>query len=488
MNATDLATFFTNNQIDLTNETILVAVSAGPDSMALLSLLLELKQQTEKIKQDKKAQQNKQTDNQSAFKIIAAHVDHCLRDDSLEESELLQSFAKSNDFELVETKWLPELHPKTGVEAAAREFRYDFFARVAQENNANYLLTAHHGDDLLENILIKLVRSGNVAEMNSLKPIRLWHDKLLLRPLLGFQKAELESYCLGNNIPFIIDTTNQEDFTIRNRMRNHVVPLLKQENDQITKNADKFSQQLNEQNQVLNELSQASVELEPLLSCKAWRGELAGLARFSQETMVSIIQQDFSRLFNKTVEQTPEFKAFDFEKNNALDLNLGLQLVTYQKYFYLLDKSLFADVVGSTTAEIANKQTEVELNKVFDYQQRLFVISDNAELANTSSFANQLVLPNGTFFADQTNKFFVGPINSETKLKLANGQSQLPKKKFAEAGIPSALRPYLLAIYNSKLASNNSPIYLEKTYQNQAFSSEYQKYYVFELLKNTKEK
>ncbi len=481
MNVADLENFFTNNQTDLTNETIVVAVSAGPDSMALLSLLLELKQKTKEIKQDKKAQQNKQTDNQSAFKIIAAHVDHCLRDDSQQESELLQSFAKSNDFELVETKWLPELHPKTGVEAAAREFRYNFFARVAKENNANYLLTAHHGDDLLENILIKLIRSGNVAEMNSLKPIRLWHDKLLLRPLLGFQKAKLESYCLGNNIPFIIDATNQEDFTIRNRMRNHVVPLLKQENAQITKNADKFSQQLNEQDQVLNELSQASVELEPLVGFKAWRGELAALARFSQETMVSIVQQDFNRLFNKTVEQTPEFKAFDFEKNNALDLNLGLQLVTYQKYFYLLDKSLFAE-------EIANKQTEVELNKVFDYQQRLFVISDNAELANTSSFANQLVLPNGTFFADQTNKFFVGPINSETKLKLANGQSQLPKKKFAEAGIPSALRPYLLAIYNSKLASNNSPIYLEKTYQNQAFSSEYQKYYVFELLKNTKEK
>lgn len=481
MNVADLENFFTNNQTDLTNETIVVAVSAGPDSMALLSLLLELKQKTKEIKQDKKAQQNKQTDNQSAFKIIAAHVDHCLRDDSQQESELLQSFAKSNDFELVETKWLPELHPKTGVEAAAREFRYNFFARVAKENNANYLLTAHHGDDLLENILIKLIRSGNVAEMNSLKPIRLWHDKLLLRPLLGFQKAKLESYCLGNNIPFIIDATNQEDFTIRNRMRNHVVPLLKQENAQITKNADKFSQQLNEQDQVLNELSQASVELEPLVGFKAWRGELAALARFSQETMVSIVQQDFNRLFNKTVEQTPEFKAFDFEKNNALDLNLGLQLVTYQKYFYLLDKSLFAE-------EIANKQTEVELNKVFDYQQRLFVISDNAELANTSSFANQLVLPNGTFFADKTNKFFVGPINSETKLKLANGQSQLPKKKFAEAGIPSALRPYLLAIYNSKLASNNSPIYLEKTYQNQAFSSEYQKYYVFELLKNTKEK
>ena len=481
MNVADLENFFTNNQTDLTNETIVVAVSAGPDSMALLSLLLELKQKTKEIKQDKKAQQNKQTDNQSAFKIIAAHVDHCLRDDSQQESELLQSFAKSNDFELVETKWLPELHPKTGVEAAAREFRYNFFARVAKENNANYLLTAHHGDDLLENILIKLIRSGNVAEMNSLKPIRLWHDKLLLRPLLGFQKAKLESYCLGNNIPFIIDATNQEDFTIRNRMRNHVVPLLKQENAQITKNADKFSQQLNEQDQVLNELSQASVELEPLVGFKAWRGELAALARFSQETMVSIVQQDFNRLFNKTVEQTPEFKAFDFEKNNALDLNLGLQLVTYQKYFYLLDKSLFAE-------EIANKQTEVELNKVFDYQQRLFVISDNAELANTSSFANQLVLPNGTFFADQTNKFFVGPINSETKLKLANGQSQLPKKKFAEAGIPSALRPYLLAIYNLNLASNNSPIYLEKTYQNQAFSSEYQKYYVFELLKNTKEK
>ena len=481
MNVADLENFFTNNQTDLTNETIVVAVSAGPDSMALLSLLLELKQKTKEIKQDKKAQQNKQTDNQAAFKIIAAHVDHCLRDDSQQESELLQSFAKSNDFELVETKWLPELHPKTGVEAAAREFRYNFFARVAKENNANYLLTAHHGDDLLENILIKLIRSGNVAEMNSLKPIRLWHDKLLLRPLLGFQKAKLESYCLGNNIPFIIDATNQEDFTIRNRMRNHVVPLLKQENAQITKNADKFSQQLNEQDQVLNELSQASVELEPLVGFKAWRGELAALARFSQETMVSIVQQDFNRLFNKTVEQTPEFKAFDFEKNNALDLNLGLQLVTYQKYFYLLDKSLFAE-------EIANKQTEVELNKVFDYQQRLFVISDNAELANTSSFANQLVLPNGTFFADKTNKFFVGPINSETKLKLANGQSQLPKKKFAEAGIPSALRPYLLAIYNLNLASNNSPIYLEKTYQNQAFSSEYQKYYVFELLKNTKEK
>ena len=186
--------FFNEKQIDLENKKLLVAASGGPDSMALLDMLKDL--------------QKKQK-----FELIAAHFNHQSRSDSEEETRILKDYCQKNEIPLFVAKWAKNEQPKSGIEAAAREVRYNFLTKIAKNETADYLLTAHHGDDLIENILLKFIRSGNPEEMNSLQAVGVMHGVTLLRPLLSSSKQEILAYDKERGISFIVDSTNKEDDT-----------------------------------------------------------------------------------------------------------------------------------------------------------------------------------------------------------------------------------------------------------------------------------
>jgi tRNA(Ile)-lysidine synthetase, N-terminal domain len=127
---------------------VLIAVSGGVDSMALLTIVSRLL-------------------NKNDFGVI--NVDHDLRPESAAEVEFLRNYCEQHGFKFYTTKW--QDHPKEdiGMEAAGRKFRYDFFAKIMKQDNYDTLLTAHHANDLSENILMKMIRSGNIYEVTSLK-------------------------------------------------------------------------------------------------------------------------------------------------------------------------------------------------------------------------------------------------------------------------------------------------------------------------------
>ena len=104
---TKFTNFFTENKIEIKNKKVLLAASGGPDSVALLHMLVNFLPDPSE-------------------QLIVAHLDHCLRSDSYLESELLNKLAVTFDIKLVEKKWPNELHPQTGIEAKAREYRYTF--------------------------------------------------------------------------------------------------------------------------------------------------------------------------------------------------------------------------------------------------------------------------------------------------------------------------------------------------------------------------
>ena len=210
--------FFDKNYLPLVGKRLVIATSGGPDSVALVDMLYKLK-------------------HEYNFEIIVAHFDHKLRKDSSEETNLLKKYCLRRNLSFENGIWMREENLTSGVEAAAREARYDFLVKTVHKFQGDYLLTAHHGDDLLENILLKFIRSGNPNEMNSLKAIGEREGIPLLRPLLGFSKQELLKYDRIHGLDFIEDETNNEDETMRNRLRHHVVPLLKEENPNLLHNA-----------------------------------------------------------------------------------------------------------------------------------------------------------------------------------------------------------------------------------------------------------
>ncbi|VDG21455.1 tRNA lysidine(34) synthetase TilS [Lactiplantibacillus mudanjiangensis] len=188
-------------------KTVIVAVSTGVDSMVLLTLLQQLP-----------IQQRPQ--------LIVAHVNHQLRRQSAQEAAYLRTYCDQHQLPLRLVDWPIDAHPKTGVEAAARQFRYDFFATVLKTTGADAVLTAHHANDQAETYLMKLARGGELAQLTGMATNRAFHGKQLVRPLLPFAKATLRDYAVTNGLTWFEDVTNQDITLTRNRIRQRVVPEL----------------------------------------------------------------------------------------------------------------------------------------------------------------------------------------------------------------------------------------------------------------------
>lgn len=209
----------------LKNKTVIVSCSGGPDSMALLSVINNIK-------------------DINNVKVICAHVNHKVRKESDEEAVMVENYAKSNNdiFELYE---IEKYHDKANFHEDARKIRYEFLKNLKNKYKADYLLTAHHGDDLIETILMRITRGSNLKGYIGFKEVSNWEGIKILRPLIRKTKKYLEEYDKENNIPYRIDKTNYSDDYTRNRYRNKIIPLLKEENENINLKYLKLSEELN---------------------------------------------------------------------------------------------------------------------------------------------------------------------------------------------------------------------------------------------------
>ena len=411
--------FFKVNHLPLAAKTLVVAVSGGPDSLALLDLLYQIKEQYH-------------------FRLLAAHLDHQLRPDSFEEEKVISAYCQNKSIELINEKWPQSLQPLGGVEAAARKYRYDFLVKIMRNYQGDYLLTAHHMDDLLENILLKFIRSGNPSEMNSLRAISEMQGMTLLRPLLNVTKADLLEYDKKHHIPYVIDQTNNEDDTLRNRLRHHVIPLLKKENKKIGQNALRFSKEVSLLTSIVDERFAQFDQPKKFLNV-AYRLKTSALKQLNSEQKQAFWQHFIWQTWQERVNQ-----------------NLAnYTLLVYQGFFYLFKQ---------LPARPANK--EIILDQVFSFNKRKFLLSLKA------AEPHKLI---GNFRASNKKQFTAGSILPGTKLLLKDGSHVKSKKKFAQSGIPNILRPYCLTIYDG-----DKVVFIEQTYSNQQVCSGEKCFYLYE--------
>ena len=169
---------FLNNNI-LNNTSAVIACSGGPDSMCLLYLLNSLK-------------------IEKNLQLICAHVNHKIRQESEKEAQMVQKYCKENGiiFELLE---INEYKKERFSEEDARKKRYIFFNEVITKYHAKYLLTAHHGDDLIETILMRITRGSNLSGYVGIKQINDNGSYILLRPLLTTNKENILSLLQNSN-------------------------------------------------------------------------------------------------------------------------------------------------------------------------------------------------------------------------------------------------------------------------------------------------
>lgn len=212
---------------------IVVAVSGGPDSMTLLHLLLEQRQHYH-------------------FQIVCAHVNHNVRKESKEEAIFVSDYCRSHGI-LYEFMKIESYHDDN-FHNEARVIRYRFFEQILNKYQSHYLFTAHHGDDLMETILMRIVRGASLKGYSGFEVISHRENFDIIRPLIFVTKKEIMDYAYEHNIPYVTDDSNAKDVYTRNRYRKYVLPFLKHEDASVHKKFYKFSKCLLEYESYINQI------------------------------------------------------------------------------------------------------------------------------------------------------------------------------------------------------------------------------------------
>ena len=196
----------------LENKKLLLAVSGGLDSMVLLHLLQQL-----------------------PYTIAIAHCNFQLRGiESFEDQSFVQNYALQHQIPFYYTQFDTQAFAndyKLSTQVAARELRYDWFYEQLELHQFDFVLTAHHADDNLETFLINLSRGTGLDGLSGIPA----QNDTVLRPLLPFSRAAIEDYAKANNLQWREDSSNASDKYLRNQIRHHLVPMLKELNPDFLK-------------------------------------------------------------------------------------------------------------------------------------------------------------------------------------------------------------------------------------------------------------
>ncbi len=200
-------------------DTVIVGISGGADSCALLDVLCEL-----------------QADY--GLHLLAAHVNHGIRGAQAQRDEdFVKAFCEARGVPLKTLHCdVPRLSKERGVglEACGRQVRYDFFESIAPDAK---IATAHTSSDACETLLLHLTRGAGLRGMCGIPYVR----GRIIRPLLDCTRAEIEAYCAGRGITYMTDETNEDPAYARNRIRRQVIPSLRQINPSLEEAAARLA-------------------------------------------------------------------------------------------------------------------------------------------------------------------------------------------------------------------------------------------------------
>jgi len=211
-------------------EHVLMGISGGPDSVALLLCLVELR-----------AELN--------LTLGVAHINHLLRgEESDGDEKFVEELARTLglSFHLLKID-VAELARggKTSLEETARQVRYDFFTALCRKKGYTRTAVGHTLDDNTEQVLMNLLRGSGPRGLAGIPPVR---DSWIIRPLIQCSKGEILAFLEKKNQPYVVDSTNLETLFLRNRIRNKLLPLLRQEyNPGITDNLNRMSRIMGEE-------------------------------------------------------------------------------------------------------------------------------------------------------------------------------------------------------------------------------------------------
>ena len=222
--------FIESNQLFQNSDKVLLTISGGIDSMVMLDLFIK-----------------------SNTKIAVAHCNFGLRSNESDGDEkLVFNTCQKNNIEYFAIKFNTKSFAeenKISIQMAARQLRYDWFNKIALENNCQFIATAHHQNDVAETMLINITRGTGMSGLHGILPKK----NNIIRPLLFSNKAEITHYANEHNIDFREDSSNKKDDYWRNKIRHLVIPKLEELNTNAVNNFYLLSKKISADEILLNE-------------------------------------------------------------------------------------------------------------------------------------------------------------------------------------------------------------------------------------------
>ena len=222
---------------------IVLGVSGGPDSIAMLDILKDLR-------------------NKFEFEIYVCHLNHMIRgQDAINDQKYVEQYCNKNQIEFF-TKNVNIIeisnNQKIGTEECGRNARYNFFEEILEKTKSNKIATAHNKNDNAETVLMHLLRGSGISGLKGIKPIR---NNKFIKPLIECDRKEIEEYCKQKNLNPCIDKTNFENTYTRNKIRNIVIPYIKKEfNPNIIETLSRLSEVVSSEDEFLDRITQKEFE------------------------------------------------------------------------------------------------------------------------------------------------------------------------------------------------------------------------------------
>ena len=192
-------------------DTIIVGVSGGPDSVALIHILNRLR-------------------FEMGLQLHMAHFNHHLRPSAGTDQKFVEQLARRLNVPLTVGHWpRPQSIRKGSLEERAREKRFDFLRRLALKINAQSIALAHTQNDLAETVLMRILRGAGLQGLRAILPARTIEGVEIIRPLLTVTRGDIENYLKKNKLSFRTDPTNRQTQYFRNKIRLKLLPLLEKE-------------------------------------------------------------------------------------------------------------------------------------------------------------------------------------------------------------------------------------------------------------------
>ena len=271
----------TIKKYDLINENdkIICGVSGGPDSICMLDILKDLKEELK-------------------FELIVCHVNHLIREEAISDEEYVVNYCKVNNIKYyvkrIDVKKYAD-NNKQGTEEAGRNVRYEFFEEILQKEGANKIAIAHNKNDKIETIM-NMLRGSGISGLKGIEPKR---ENKYIRPLIETERTSIEEYCEEKNLRPRIDKTNFINDCTRNKIRNVVIPYIKNEfNPNIINTMDRLSSIIEEENRYLEKIT---IDVFEKLKIKEEKGHLVlKLKEFNKQDIV-IKKRLILYAINKTI-------------------------------------------------------------------------------------------------------------------------------------------------------------------------------------------